>query len=209
MKVRTAVLDEVVEEPRQFRVELVPARGERRPGRRPVVERTVGLGCAGCGPIEEREIVGGRGETHIVPTQATDNPAAIGPDLTDTKWMHGGKPMEIFDTVTKGVLVKGMPAWGNAIADKEIRAMVIFIREQRDLFRRGQLQFNKLWKLVMHCSFLTRKISSEKVGKLWKGTRNSRIRSNLQLRKTFLAFIGIQPMMQRSWHLSMGSTTPS
>jgi glucose/arabinose dehydrogenase len=36
-----------------------------------------------------------------------------------------------------------MPAWGNAIPDKEIRALVIFIREQRDLSRRGQLQFNK------------------------------------------------------------------
>src|SRR4051812_8923711 len=41
-----------------------------------------------------------------------ENPTAIGPDLTDTSWIHGGTPTQIHATITNGVLVKGMPSWG-------------------------------------------------------------------------------------------------
>lgn len=57
----------------------------------------------------------------------TESAAAIGPDLTDTKWLHGGKPMDLYNTVTQGVLVKGMPTWGPVLGPKKIAEAVAFI----------------------------------------------------------------------------------
>ena len=56
-----------------------------------------------------------------------ENPTAIGPDLTDTTWIHGGRPTEIYNTVTKGVLVKGMPTWGPVLGAKKITEAVAYI----------------------------------------------------------------------------------
>jgi cytochrome c oxidase cbb3-type subunit III len=53
--------------------------------------------------------------------------AAIGPDLTDTTWLHGGKPIEIQDLITKGVLAKGMPAWGPVLGPKKITEVTAYI----------------------------------------------------------------------------------
>ena len=33
----------------------------------------------------------------------------IGPNMTDNYWIHGGKPMDLYNTVITGVLDKGMP----------------------------------------------------------------------------------------------------
>lgn len=63
--------------------------------------------------------------------------------LLDDVWLVGGDDATIEKSIRTGFPDKGMPAWGNAIPDKEIRAMVIYIREQRDLFKRGQVQFVK------------------------------------------------------------------
>ena len=57
----------------------------------------------------------------------SESPTAIGPDLTDTAWMHGGKPTEIHDLVTKGVLAKGMPAWGPVLGSKKIADVTAYI----------------------------------------------------------------------------------
>lgn len=45
---------------------------------------------------------------------------AFGPDLTDTKWIHGGKPSEIYDFITHGAFTKGMPPWGSIIGAKKV-----------------------------------------------------------------------------------------
>lgn len=57
----------------------------------------------------------------------SESPAAIGPDLTDTTWIHGGKPTEVLGTVTNGVLTKGMPAWGPVLGAKKITELTAFI----------------------------------------------------------------------------------
>jgi cytochrome c oxidase cbb3-type subunit III len=57
----------------------------------------------------------------------TENPAAIGPDLTDTAWLHGGKPTEVYDLITKGVLTKGMPTWGPVLGAKKITEVTAYI----------------------------------------------------------------------------------
>lgn len=56
-----------------------------------------------------------------------ENVAAIGPDLTDSIWLHGGKPTEIQDLITKGVLAKGMPSWGPVLGPKKITEVTAYI----------------------------------------------------------------------------------
>lgn len=56
-----------------------------------------------------------------------ENPTAIGPDLTDTEWIHGGKPMQVYDLVMKGVIAKGMPTWGPVLGPKKVSEVVAYI----------------------------------------------------------------------------------
>jgi cytochrome c oxidase cbb3-type subunit III len=51
----------------------------------------------------------------------------IGPNLIDDVWIHGGKPDEVLKTVTEGVLVKGMPAWGPVLGGKKVSEVVAFV----------------------------------------------------------------------------------
>ncbi len=51
----------------------------------------------------------------------------IGFNLADATWVHGGKPTEVMKTVTDGVLVKGMPAWGPVLGPKKTAEVVAFI----------------------------------------------------------------------------------
>jgi len=56
-----------------------------------------------------------------------ENPLAIGPNLTREIWIHGGHPTEIYDTVTKGVLIKGMPTWGPVLGARRISEVVAYV----------------------------------------------------------------------------------
>ena len=56
-----------------------------------------------------------------------ENPTAVGPDLTDTAWIHGGTPKEIFATVTNGVPLKGMPTWGPVLGQKKTAEVVAYV----------------------------------------------------------------------------------
>jgi cytochrome c oxidase cbb3-type subunit 3 len=61
-----------------------------------------------------------------------ENPAAIGPDLTDDRWIHGGRPLELYHTVTAGVPAKGMITWGPILGPKKITEVVAFILSHHD-----------------------------------------------------------------------------
>lgn len=56
-----------------------------------------------------------------------ENPGAIGPDLTDQVWIHGGRPTEIVHTITNGVQVKGMPTWGPVLGPKKITEVAAYV----------------------------------------------------------------------------------
>jgi cytochrome c oxidase cbb3-type subunit 3 len=56
-----------------------------------------------------------------------ENPAAVGPNLVDQAWVHGGTPKEIYATVSKGVLAKGMPAWEPVLGQKKSAEVVAYI----------------------------------------------------------------------------------
>lgn len=57
----------------------------------------------------------------------SENPAAIGPDLTDQIWIHGGRPTQVLHTVTTGVPVKGMPTWGPILGPQRISEVVAYV----------------------------------------------------------------------------------
>ncbi len=63
--------------------------------------------------------------------------------MLDDVWAHGSDDESLAKSIRNGFPEKGMPPWGVTIPEKEIRAMVIYIREQRAAFQRGQMQFNK------------------------------------------------------------------
>ena len=56
-----------------------------------------------------------------------ESPIAIGPNLTDQIWIHGGRPMELYDTVMKGVLAKGMPIWGPVLGARRAAESVAYV----------------------------------------------------------------------------------
>ncbi len=57
----------------------------------------------------------------------SESPTAIGPDLTDQVWIHGGNPTDLYRTVTEGVPVKGMPTWGPVLGAKRITEAVAYV----------------------------------------------------------------------------------
>lgn len=53
---------------------------------------------------------------------------SIGPNLTDSHWINGkGTLMGIYQVVSEGSLVKGMPAWNRQLRPEELRAVVAFV----------------------------------------------------------------------------------
>lgn len=56
----------------------------------------------------------------------------IGPNLTDSAWIHGDKAMDIRKTISHGVLEKGMTAWQSVLGDNKINEVVAFILSIRN-----------------------------------------------------------------------------
>lgn len=61
-----------------------------------------------------------------------DGGGLIGPNLTDSSWLHGGSPMDIYTVADKGVPDKGMPAWGTTLKSEQLLGVVVFIDSIRD-----------------------------------------------------------------------------
>jgi len=66
-------------------------------------------------------------DAYCVACHAADGGGLIGPNLTDTFWIHGGAPEQIYATVHDGVLAKGMPAWGQSLKPDEVTAVVAYV----------------------------------------------------------------------------------
>lgn len=52
---------------------------------------------------------------------------AIGPNLTDEYWIHGGDVKQIFLTIKNGVVEKGMPAWGKSMSPQDVKDVTFFV----------------------------------------------------------------------------------
>lgn len=55
----------------------------------------------------------------------------IGPNLTDNFWLHGGSIKDVFTTIDKGVLEKGMPAWGKVMSPTDVRSVTFYVMSLR------------------------------------------------------------------------------
>ena len=66
------------------------------------------------------------------------------PSLLNEQYLHGNDDESIAKSIKLGYPEKEMPPWGAALSDKDIRSMVIYIREQQFLFKRGQIKIEKL-----------------------------------------------------------------
>jgi len=61
------------------------------------------------------------------PCHLLDLAGAIGPNLKDEIWIHGGQPLDIVKVITEGVSVKGMPTWGPILGRQKIAEVTAFI----------------------------------------------------------------------------------
>lgn len=52
---------------------------------------------------------------------------AIGPNLTDDYWIHGGDVKQIFLTIKNGVVEKGMPAWGKSMSPEDVKDVTFYV----------------------------------------------------------------------------------
>ena len=61
--------------------------------------------------------------------------------LLDDEWSFGGDDASLAESIRSGREDAGMPPFGGALSEEEIRALVIFIREQRKQHERDQTTF--------------------------------------------------------------------
>jgi cytochrome c oxidase cbb3-type subunit 3 len=52
---------------------------------------------------------------------------AIGPNLTDEFWIHGGGITQVFKTIKDGAVDKGMPAWGKSLSPQDVRNVAFYV----------------------------------------------------------------------------------
>jgi glucose/arabinose dehydrogenase len=98
------------------------AAGARAPGAEPAeVSATWAETCAAC---HGATLAGGQAKS-----------------LLDDQWAYGGDDESLAASIRGGRVDAGMPAFGEALSEEEIRALVIFIREQRKQHERDQTTY--------------------------------------------------------------------
>lgn len=65
--------------------------------------------------------------TNCVACHGAKLEGSIGPNLTDSHWLHGGAPTNIFATVRDGVPAKGMPTWGAILGPQGVRDVTAYV----------------------------------------------------------------------------------
>ncbi|MDD2764379.1 MAG: cbb3-type cytochrome c oxidase N-terminal domain-containing protein [Opitutaceae bacterium] len=55
-----------------------------------------------------------------------ESPSAVGASLIGTRWVYGGRPLDLIATVTKGT-PRGMPPWGPVLGSKRITEVVAYV----------------------------------------------------------------------------------
>ncbi len=65
---------------------------------------------------------------HLVSLRGKEeNPAAVGPSLVDSVWIHGGNPSQVRNTITVGVPEKGMQTWGPVLGERKILEAAAYV----------------------------------------------------------------------------------
>ncbi|HLV65068.1 MAG TPA: cbb3-type cytochrome c oxidase N-terminal domain-containing protein [Polyangiaceae bacterium] len=66
-------------------------------------------------------------EARCLPCHGARGEGLIGPNLTDSHFIHGGSLLSIYEVVSKGVADKGMPAWSEQLRPEELKRVVAFV----------------------------------------------------------------------------------
>jgi len=66
-------------------------------------------------------------ETNCASCHGAALEGGIGPSLVDADWLHGSKPGAIQNTITNGVIEKGMPAWGPVLGGDKVAKVAAYV----------------------------------------------------------------------------------
>jgi cytochrome c oxidase cbb3-type subunit III len=69
--------------------------------------------------------------SRCVPCHGDRGQGIVGPNLTDDYWLHGGRPSDIYHTITEGVPEKGMVPWKTQLSPEEITSVAAFVLSLR------------------------------------------------------------------------------
>ena len=69
---------------------------------------------------------------HCVQCHLDDGRGSVGPNLTDSYWVHGCEPMQMLKTLNEGVAAKGMPAWQNQLGPTRVHNVLAYILTIKD-----------------------------------------------------------------------------
>ncbi len=64
---------------------------------------------------------------NCVTCHAANAGGLVGPNLTDEYWIHGGRPDQIYTTITDGVTGRAMAAWGPQIGIDNVQAVTAYL----------------------------------------------------------------------------------
>lgn len=64
---------------------------------------------------------------NCVPCHGPGAEGKIGPNLTDSAWIHGSDPLEIRKSIDNGYPLKGMPAWGPVLGGVKVNLLASFV----------------------------------------------------------------------------------
>lgn len=70
--------------------------------------------------------------TYCASCHREDAGGNIGPNLTDDFWIHGAMPSQIHNTVSNGVLDKGMPAWSAVLKPDQVLSVAAYVLTLHD-----------------------------------------------------------------------------
>jgi cytochrome c oxidase cbb3-type subunit 3 len=62
-----------------------------------------------------------------VTCHGTHGEGGIGPNLTDSYWIHGPQEADIVKTISTGVAAKGMPTWGPILGDRKVKMIAAYV----------------------------------------------------------------------------------
>jgi cytochrome c oxidase cbb3-type subunit 3 len=70
--------------------------------------------------------------TNCVACHGAKLEGTIGPNLTDSHWLHGGAPTQILGVIREGVPAKGMPTWGAILGPEGARNVAAYVLTVRN-----------------------------------------------------------------------------
>ncbi|KAF0095296.1 MAG: glucose sorbosone dehydrogenase [Puniceicoccaceae bacterium 5H] len=91
---------------------------------------TLGLAASAAGQSIDRVY-----QQYCATCHGDDLQGGMGTSLVDDEWAYGGTDADIARVIREGLPLKGMPAFGEQLDDEQVRAMVIYIREQQEQAR--------------------------------------------------------------------------